>query len=387
MTVAVSEMEKELAPNTPESEIRQGSEDKKKGKKDTEIAKGQEGVTKANKAKGKSLDKEEEVEDGCGCDGKKKRSKKDMAFTASAIKKDACWKGYVQQGMKMKGGKRDSQAWADSIGALTADHFRDDVFVGNKKSLKCGPTSKKCGNACIPKSHKCRASWNKPVKVAATVAGVGAVAVGATALLHSRPAARAAARALIEPVTQAGFGAGNIARGNLVGASKNILNVVNTSKGVGRASRSLAREYGTDLKSLQNRFKRSSFKAKYHKRAKGGRVPGLKYDSLLAEAVRDDACWKGYVQQGMKMKGGKRVPNCVPAGAKKKKDGAYGKKADGGSCGKKGKSVWADGYEFDAATLAMGSSNLATDTNKNATRKPNAFSSTRNKIIAGTLNT
>ena len=187
MTVAVSEMEKELAPNTPESEIRQGSEDKKKGKKDTEIAKGQEGVTKANKAKGKSLDKEEEVEDGCGCDGKKKKSKKDMVLTASAIKKDACWKGYVQQGMKMKGGKR--------------------------------------------------------------------------------------------------------------------------------------------------------------------------------------------------------VPNCVPAGAKKKKDGAYGKKADGGSCGKKGKSVWADGYEFDAATLAMGSSNLATDTNKNATRKPNAFSSTRNKIIAGTLNT
>ena len=189
--MAVSEIEKELAPNTPESEIRTGTEDKakkgKKAKKDTEIAKGKEGVTKANKAKGKSLDKEEEVKDGCGCDHKKK-GKKDSALTASAIK-------------------------------------------------------------------------------------------------------------------------------------------------------------------------------------------------------RSDACWKGYVQQGMKMKGGKRVPNCIPAGSKKKKDGAYGKKADGGGCGKKGKSVWADGYEFDAATLAMGSSNLATDTNKNATRKPNAFSSTRNKIIAGTLNT
>jgi len=115
---------------------------------------------------------------------------------------------------------------------------------------------------------------------------------------------------------------------------------------------------------------------------------GKKDMAFTASAIkRSDACWKGYVQQGMKMKGGKRVANCVPAGAKKKKDGAYGKKADGGSCGKKGKSVWADGYEFDAATLAMGSSNLATDTNKNATRKPNAFSSTRNKIIAGTLNT
>ncbi len=25
-------------------------------------------------------------------------------------------------------------------------------------------------------------------------------------------------------------------------------------------------------------------------------------------------CWEGYVQKGMKMKNGKKVPNCVPAG-------------------------------------------------------------------------
>jgi len=30
-------------------------------------------------------------------------------------------------------------------------------------------------------------------------------------------------------------------------------------------------------------------------------------------------CWDGYVQVGMKMKGGKKVPNCVPAGSGKKK--------------------------------------------------------------------
>ena len=106
---------------------------------------------------------------------------------------------------------------------------------------------------------------------------------------------------------------------------------------------------------------------------------------LTAGQVKKDACWKGYVQQGMKMKGGKRVPNCVPAGAKKKKDAA---KADGGSCGKKGKkSVWADGYELDAATLSIESRSLATDTNKSASRKPNAFSSVHNKLIAGTYNT
>jgi len=26
-------------------------------------------------------------------------------------------------------------------------------------------------------------------------------------------------------------------------------------------------------------------------------------------------CWDGYVQVGMKMKGGKKVPNCVPEGS------------------------------------------------------------------------
>ena len=105
---------------------------------------------------------------------------------------------------------------------------------------------------------------------------------------------------------------------------------------------------------------------------------------LTAGQVKNDACWKGYVQQGMKMKGGKRVPNCVPAGAKKKKDAA---KADG-SCRKKDKkSVWADGYELDAETLSIETRSLATDKNKSASRKPNAFSSVHNKIIAGTYNT
>ena len=32
-----------------------------------------------------------------------------------------------------------------------------------------------------------------------------------------------------------------------------------------------------------------------------------------------DECWTGYVQRGMKKKGDKMVPNCVPAGSKKKK--------------------------------------------------------------------
>lgn len=38
-------------------------------------------------------------------------------------------------------------------------------------------------------------------------------------------------------------------------------------------------------------------------------------------------CWDGYVQKGMKMKNGKSVPNCVPAGSSKPKKKATVKKA------------------------------------------------------------
>ena len=31
-----------------------------------------------------------------------------------------------------------------------------------------------------------------------------------------------------------------------------------------------------------------------------------------SEKKTDDPCWKGYEQVGMKTKGGKKVPNCVP---------------------------------------------------------------------------
>lgn len=33
---------------------------------------------------------------------------------------------------------------------------------------------------------------------------------------------------------------------------------------------------------------------------------------------KDDPCWKGYHQLGMKIKAGKKVPDCVPETEKKK---------------------------------------------------------------------
>lgn len=35
--------------------------------------------------------------------------------------------------------------------------------------------------------------------------------------------------------------------------------------------------------------------------------------------AKQGTCWSGYVQQGMKLKNGKKVPNCVPASSSSKK--------------------------------------------------------------------
>ena len=36
-------------------------------------------------------------------------------------------------------------------------------------------------------------------------------------------------------------------------------------------------------------------------------------DKIMGELQEEDPCWKGYTQVGMKKKGGKQVPNCVPS--------------------------------------------------------------------------
>jgi len=151
------------------------------------------------------------------------------------------------------------------------------------RKLNCGTGSKQCGNACIPKGNKCRASWNKPVKAAAVTAGAAGLGLVGTAFLHKRQGMRHAARQAVEPITQAGFAAGNLARGNKTGAMKNMANVLRSSRGVGKDLKFIARGYGRDLKSALELGKNRYFKARYHKRAKGGRVPGLNYDG-------DSAC-------------------------------------------------------------------------------------------------
>lgn len=148
--------------------------------------------------------------------------------------------------------------------ALTPAALRKDAFIGNKK-LKCGPGSKPCGNACIPKDNKCRASWNKPVKVAAGVAALTGAAILGTAFLHPRANMRRAASEVLEPALETGFGLGNVARGNWVGAANNAARVAVSGRNVGRNLSTLAQGYGTDIKNVVNHVKTVGFKSRHHK--------------------------------------------------------------------------------------------------------------------------
>lgn len=150
---------------------------------------------------------------------------------------------------------------------LTPSTIRADVFFGNNNKLKCGPGSKPCGNACIPKGHTCRASWNKPVKAVAGATVLAGAAVVGTAFLHPRSGMRSAARAVVDPVVQAGFGANNVVRGNWAGAAKNAANVAMSSQNLAPNLKTLAKGYGTDLSTLYNKGKNAAFKARHHRQA------------------------------------------------------------------------------------------------------------------------
>jgi hypothetical protein len=67
---------------------------------------------------------------------------------------------------------------------------------------------------------------------------------------------------------------------------------------------------------------------------------------LLAEKAAGDPCWKGYKKVGMKMKGGRKVPNCVPGeGVPDEKSVKEGKTT--------GKNPTATGERVGAASKSM----------------------------------
>lgn len=102
-------------------------------------------------------------------------------------------------------------------------------------------------------------------------------------------------------------------------------------------------------------------------KSKSKKLDKKKCDSLTP--ARIDACWAGYKKVGMKNKGGKQVPDCVPIKQKK---------AD---------SVWASGFKFDGKALSTEAANLAATDVSRAKKKKNAQGQPKNKIMAGTRNT
>lgn len=146
--------------------------------------------------------------------------------------------------------------------------LRADRFLGNNRKLNCGPGSKPCGDACIPKNNKCRASWNKPVKAARIGLTAGAVGLVATALIHPRSGMQSAARGLIEPMMHTGFGVGNMALGKPVQAAKNFSDAALSANNFKSNVNTLRVGYGQDVRNLAGRAKEAHFKWKHHRKAK-----------------------------------------------------------------------------------------------------------------------
>lgn len=185
---------------------------------------------------------------------------------------------------------------------LTPTTIRLD-FIARRTRLNCGPNSKPCGNACIPKDRKCRASWNKPVKLAAgTAAVLGAGLVG-TALFHPRTGMRSAAHGLIDPVVQAGHGLGNIARGRYSAAAVNAANIASSGRNFGRNARTVAEGYGTDIGNAYNAGKTVVFKWRHHRPAARGDAMS---SGLTPQSIRIDLkCGRGAISPGEKCHKGK----------------------------------------------------------------------------------
>jgi hypothetical protein len=81
---------------------------------------------------------------------------------------------------------------------------------------------------------------------------------------------------------------------------------IKKSSGAGALTPNAAKQLGDKAVALQK------------KKAAAVALPKLKeHKGIVAEILKDiqeeDPCWKGYTQVGMKNKGGKKVPNCVPS--------------------------------------------------------------------------
>jgi len=109
-------------------------------------------------------------------------------------------------------------------------------------------------------------------------------------------------------------------------------------------SRSLRRQNKLNNARLMTEKMRRKYEPGYRNSKKPFWADGFEGE-LTAGLFRDDACWKGYIQKGVKRKGNRTVPNCVPVGKAKaevkRKTGQDGE--DKLTSAKR--TVWAEGFE------------------------------------------
>lgn len=169
-------------------------------------------------------------------------------------------------------------------------------------------TGKKCGASHIPKASTCRQGRGAGTAVGLTA---GAVVVGAMSSKKVR--------------AQMGFA-----------IQKGITNTVHKATGSKPSMKFNKQSFKRSLRKqnpligahLRTHAMRRKHEPGFRNSKKSFWADGFEGE-LKAGMFRSDACWKGYVQKGVKRKGNRMVPNCQPVKAKKD-------------------SVWAEGFTKDA---------------------------------------
>jgi len=169
---------------------------------------------------------------------------------------------------------------------------------------------KRCGASYIPKNETCTKRGGGRKAVAGLTAG--AVGVGVVGAMSSKRVRSQMGFAMQKTVTNAVHAAT---------AKKPSMKINGRS-----FSRNLRRQNHLNNARLMVHKMRRKHEPGYRNSKKPFWADGFEGE-LKAGMFRGDACWKGYVQKGVKRKGNRMVPNCVPIKAKKKSD-----------------SVWADGF-------------------------------------------
>jgi hypothetical protein len=179
-------------------------------------------------------------------------------------------------------------------------------------SLRLDKQGLACGQGHIARGKTCHKRGAFPTGKA-IAAGLTAGAVGAVLLNKESRRAVLAAPGALRRTTQRGITEA-VHRATAPAPSMAL-----TPRAFNQAKRELKRSgmpgamrrHNLAVENLRRRTEPGYRKPRFPDR-RDGAVPQFLTPTYI-DPARQDACWKGYVQAGMKRKGKRKVPNCVPA--------------------------------------------------------------------------